>query len=1017
MKRRLFKGTGVMHRRSIWCFCGWSLALFIALLISGDHCIADQEAGPHKAGPLSPKEELATFQLHSGFRIELVACEPSIVDPVAMAFDEEGRLFVAEMPGYPNGGVATGSIHSGKIKLLEDRDGDGYYEKCRTYAEGLRLPTSVMPWKGGLLAAVAPDIIFFEDTNGDGRADRQRSVYTGFDLSNSEQLINSLQWGLDNWVYGCAGMYGGTIRSVEKPDMPPVELRSRGVRFHPEQPGSLEPTSGGGQFGLAADDGQRWLTNTNSQHLRHIILPDHYLRRNRLLPISAVTLDIPDHGAACKVYRLSPFEAWRVERTARRARGPDARRFPATELVPGGYITSGCSPVVYMAELFPESYRGNTFICDPANNLVHRDLLVPRGATFTAHRADADHEFLASTDNWFRPVNLTVGPDGALYLADFYREAIETPLSLPDDIKKKVNLESRGRGRIWRIVPADFHQPKRPSLGHAPAQELVHHLTDSNSWWRLTAQRLLVERQDPAAIKPLQELARSAPSPQGRVHALWALQGLHALEVSQVEQALKDPDAGVREQALRLAEPYLARSAPLQKAAVALAEDASPRVRFQLAFTLGEAQSPQIVKALTKILRRDGPDPWTQAAALSSSSRVVHRLLRELVSEEPFSGHAAAAQLQLFTHVAALIGARGQDPELASAFSLLAPRSTKTQAWQIAILEGLGQGLQNSGSPLSRLAEHPSPGLKNVLKQVEPLFQQAAKDATDQGQPLTSRLAAARLLGYAPFSMAAAALKELLAPRYPAQLQLAAVRALALHENAQVADLLLKSWAGYSPSVRREALEALFARPDRLPPLFKAIEDKKVLARQLEPFRIERLLKHPDAQLRAKAKILFAGQGGSDRQKIVDAYRPALSLKGEAARGKIVFKKTCATCHRLDNEGTEVGPDLLSALRNKTPETLLVDMFDPSREVDPRFINYIVTNKAGQVFTGMIAAETASSITLRRAEKAEDTILRNQIEEIQATAKSLMPENLETQLSRQEAADLIAYLQAVAVPK
>ena len=296
-----------MHHRCIGYGGCWILALFVL----ANRCAADVKPGTPSAGPLSPQEELATFHIAKGFRVELVACEPNVVDPVAMAFDEDGRLFVAEMPGYPNGGVATGPIHSGTIKLLEDRDGDGSYKKCTTFAAGLRLPTSVMPWNGGLLAAVAPDILFLEDSDGDGRADHRRSLYTGFDLTNSEQLINGLQWSLDNWVYGCAGMLGGVIRSVEKPDMSRIELHGRGVRFHPELPGSLEPTSGGGQFGLAADDWQHWFTNTNSQHLRHIVLPDHYLRRNPSLPVRAVTLDIPDHGAACKVYRLSPFEPWR----------------------------------------------------------------------------------------------------------------------------------------------------------------------------------------------------------------------------------------------------------------------------------------------------------------------------------------------------------------------------------------------------------------------------------------------------------------------------------------------------------------------------------------------------------------------------------------------------------------------------------------------------------------------------------------------------------------------------------
>jgi putative heme-binding domain-containing protein len=300
---------------------------------------------------------------------------------------------------------------------------------------------------------------------------------------------------------------------------------------------------------------------------------------------------------------------------------------------------------------------------------------------------------------------------------------------------------------------------------------------------------------------------------------------------------------------------------------------------------------------------------------------------------------------------------------------------------------------------------------------VLPFFTRAAAAARDEKRPAAERAAAARLLGYGPFATAPPVLRELLAPRHPGEVQLAAVRALSLHPQPQVAGLLLAPWASYSPGVRREVLEALFARADRLAGLLDAIEKKQVLAGQLEPFRLQQLRKHPNSRLRRRALALLAGQVAPDRQKVVEAYRPALDLKADAARGKEVFKKNCATCHRLENVGVEVGPDLLSALRNKSRETLLIDILDPSREVDPRYLNYLVTTKAGRQFTGMIAAETASSVTLRRAEKAEDTILRSEIDEIQATAKSLMPEELEKQLTKQDLADVIAYLQSVAAPK
>src|SRR5262249_21735072 len=313
----------------------------------------------------------------------------------------------------------------------------------------------------------------------------------------------------------------------------------------------------------------------------------------------------------------------------------------------------------------------------------------------------------------------------------------------------------------------------------------------------------------------------------------------------------------------------------------------------------------------------------------------------------------------------------------------------------------------------ARLWERPAPELKKALDQTLPFFTAASRAAGDEKTSAEKRSAAVRLLAFGPFTLAAADLKELLAPQAPQQVQLAAVRALSAHEDPRVAEILLAPWGGYSPTLRREVLEALFARSGRLHALLSAIEKKQVNAGQLEPARLARLRTHPDVKLRQRATKLLAGLAVTDRQKVVQVYRDALDLKGDAIRGKAVFKKTCATCHRLENEGTEVGPDLLSALRSKTPEILLVDILDPSREVDPRYLDYLVTTTAGRVFTGMIVAETASSLTLRRAEKTEDVILRNQIDSIQATAKSLMPEGLESQLKRQDLADVIAYLQAV----
>jgi len=1000
-------------------FAGIFLVLVVAIWLepAADRPAPAGPAAPATPkSPLSPKDELATFKVLPGFRVELAASEPEVVDPVAMAFDEEGSLYVAEMRGYPNKGVGTGTITSGRIRKLTEPDDKGVYRKSTVYAEGLRFPNSVLPYRGGLLVTMPPDILYFEDTNGDGVADKKRVLYTGFELKNIQAMVNGLQYGLDNWVHANGGGGGGTIRSGEAKDMKPLELRSRGVRFRPDQPGSLEATSGGGQFGLVQDEYQRWFTATNSQHLRHIVLPDHYLARNPYLPVSAVVLDIPDgvngHGAVCKVNRISPFEAWRVERTGQRAGAPDAKRFAASELVPGGFVTSSCSPLVYTADLFPGPFRGNTFVCEPANNLIHRDILEPTGATFSAKRADADCEFLASTDIWFRPVYLTLGPDGAIYVADFYREAIETPLSLPEDIKKKMNLDSQGRGRIWRIVPEGSPPFKKPALGKATSAELVDQLANPNSWWRLTAQRLLVERGDKATVPALKTLLKESNFGPARAHALWTLHALGGLDDTLIEKALEDRSPGVREQALRLSEDRLAKSAPLRTAVARLADDNVGRVRFQLAFTLGAADAPELTAALAKVLRRDADDRWTQTAVLSSAATSAPVLLDMLVHDRDFLKGITPGQLNLMTRLAALIGARSNNKELAQALQLVVEEK-ENAAWQVAVLEGLGQGQQLANRSLAKLWQDPPAELKDAVGKVRPFFQRAAETAKDGKKPAAERIAAVRLLGYGPFAMAESALPELLAPSHAGELQQAAVRSLARQDDAKVFPLLLSQWNSYGPDVRREVVEAFFTRTDRLRLLLDAIEKKTIAAAHLEPARVDQLRNHRDAEIKKRATALLASRTAPERQKIIDEYKSSLALEADPARGKLVFQKVCASCHRLENEGKEVGPDLLSALKTKTRDGLLIDILDPSREVDPRYVNYVVSTKGGKVMTGMIAANGATSLTLRRANKEEEEVLRSEIDEVQATAKSLMPDELEKQLDKQQLADLIAYLMKV----
>jgi putative membrane-bound dehydrogenase-like protein len=964
---------------------------------------------PSAPGPRSPEDERASFHIVEGFKVELVASEPAIVDPVAMCFDARGRLFVCEMRGYPNGGVGTGNETRGKIKCLRDRDGDGRFETVSTFAEGLRFPMGITPYREGVIVAVAPDVIYLEDSNQDDKADKSQVLYTGFNLANIQQMVNSLQWGLDNWIYGCAGSDGGTIRSLERPDSPPVLLGNRGFRFKPDQPASLEPTSGGGQYGLTADDYQHWFTATNSQHLRQIVLPAHYLKRNPALPVSAVTVDIPEHGPAAKVFRISPFEPWRLERTMRRAGGPDAIRFPKTELMPGGFFTSACSPLIYTGDLFPKEFYGNNFVCDPANNLIHRELLQDNGAIFRAVRAYPDREFLASEDNWFRPVHLSIGPDGAMYVLDFYREVIETPLSLPEDIKKQLNLESRGRGRIWRIAPTHFKPSRLPDLSHYSVGELVHQLTHANSWRRLTAQRLLIEgkrtdaeeniRQQLAALSKTAIENASPAQNAGWVNLLWTLHGLGKLTAEDLEPALRG-GTGVRENALRLSEPYLSSSQKLRE--VFKKAGSTPRVRFQLALSAGFLPPEDAALVLHEILKQDANDSWTITAALSSAAECGVLLAVKLASE-------ARPDLTTLSRVAAMIGARAQNNEIASVLKLTLSSNIQAGA-NIALLDGLGRGMQSQRTSLATWLSQPPPGAVEVARLVRNQFEYSVEVLKNPQASTSDRLQAARLLAYAPFEDAHLALASALTPSTPIDVQLAAINSLSRHSDKRVAEVFLKELKTYGPTARTAVLDALLSRADHTLALLAAMEQGKVPPSVLAPAQIQQLKQHPNSNVKSKALTLFKQTVDFDRANVIRAYSEALKLKGDPKSGQAVFRKYCSACHQLDGIGHDVGANLLATLGNKSGEDLLIALFDPNREVDPRYVTYQVGTTDERILSGIVVAESPSSITLRRSEGLEDVILRKDLSFFRSTALSLMPVGFEKELKPQDVADLLAYL-------
>src|SRR6184192_782243 len=515
--------------------------------------------------PTPARDAAKTFRVLDGFRMDLLAAEPMVASPVAMAYDENGRAYVCEMRDYPYTDKAHHQRNQenptdaaiGSVRLLEDTDGDGVFDKSTLFAEGLSWPTGVACWKGGVFVAATPDIWYLKDTDGDGKADIRRKVFTGFHKFNVQAVMNNLVWGLDNHIHGAGSSNGGQIRPGDNPDANPLVMTRNDFCFDPvtEQ---FELLSGGARFGGTFDDwGHRFLCDIRNP-AQHVVLPQRYLARNPYLAARGPLHDMAESGDQLPVYRISPPEPWRVVR-AKRWAGERDIVMPRSELVGVGVVTSSSGVTSYRGTAYPEKYRGNVFVCECAGNLLYRLQLTPDGSTFKAKRVDGQAEMVASTDNWFRPVNFVNAPDGTLHVVDMYRENIEHPWSIPDDIHAAVDLESgRDRGRLWRLTPPNFTPRKPPRLGHATTLKLVATLENPNSWWRETAQRLLFERQDQSAVPALRKMVKRGRTAQARLHALWTLAGLNSLNDEDVLAGLEDQAAGVRENAVKLAELRLA---------------------------------------------------------------------------------------------------------------------------------------------------------------------------------------------------------------------------------------------------------------------------------------------------------------------------------------------------------------------------------------------------------------------------------------------------------------------------
>jgi len=980
-------------------FRGSCFGLFLSVVLAQ---AVPPELDPQKDLPrfpaVDPANALQTFQLKPGFRLELAAAEPNVIDPIALSFDENGRMFVVEMNDYSE----RREEQLGRIRVLEDLDGDGRFEKATVLADRLPWPTGVICYDGGVFVASSPDILYLKDTTGDGKADVRRVVYTGFgsgkDRLNVQALLNGFNWGLDNRIHGATAPNGGIVTNLVVTGRAPLNLNGRDFYFDPRSM-ELFAENGGGQYGFSYDSKGRKFVCSNSHHIQTMMYEARYAERNPFYAMPGALVDIAVDGPAAEVYRISPEEPWRVIRTKWRVSGV------SPGIVEGGgrsagYFTGATGVTMYRGNAFPLEFHDNGFTGDAGGNLVHRKIIHPDGPGVKAARPSDEQtvEFLASRDTWFRPVQFANGPDGALYVIDMYREIIEHPWSLPEQMKKHLDLNSgNDRGRIYRVVPDGFKRPGSPRLGDATIAQLVATLENANGWHRDTAARLLYERQDKSAVPLLQTLVAKSSSPLARMHSLYALDGLGALEVKAILIGLHDADETVRAHAVKLSEKFLPDASSqetLWPALRALTDDPSIGVRYQLAFTLGEVKHPDRIKALSEIVVRDASNSWMRAAALSSLADGSGTMFTLMGRNEVFIGSTAGKEF--LTSLIGMIGAKNQTGEVAAVVKLLA--ASEDPQFVFPLIRAFGDGLKRAGS-----------SSKNLVEYFKPVFARAATVAANPTANETARVQAIQLLGVASYADSGPTLVGLLDQNQSQAIQLGAVEALGRLADARVALELTQRFASMTPRIRDSALSALLARPERAAVLLEAIEKGSIHPSDLTSSQIQFLKNHRDTGVQKQAEKLFANFGLAHRDDAIKTFQPALELNGNPAQGKVIFQERCASCHRLEETGFALGPDMVT-VKNSGKEKMLVNILDPNREVAPNYKAFEVETKNEESSIGLVANETATSVTLRQAFGKETVILRSQIGKIRSQEQSLMPEGLEAGLTLQGMADLLEYI-------
>lgn len=994
------------------------------LALMGLLCACAGNRKPDYKG-LNATEALATIKVPDGFEVELLAAEPLVFSPVDMEIDEFGNLYVVEMPGYP-----LDKTLSGKIVHISDGDGDGVMDKRTIFRDGLMLPTGIQRWKNGFLVTDAPHIFYLEDKDKDGWAETIDTLITGFGLTNPQHNMNSPTYGLDNWIYVAHenviktrdyveefGDQGTEVYYSSDPNgvRLPKNANGRSVRF---KPGSreLEMMSNQCQFGQTFDKWGRWLGSSNSNHIFQEMLANRYFERNMSLPSSEAMTSLSDHLNAAEVFPTTT--------------NPDRQL-----LTNVGVMTSACGITAYTGSAFPAPFDGDiVFVAEPVSNLVHVDVLKNSDAGYSASRVMHNSEFFTSTDYWSRPVNMYVGPDGALYILDYYRRVIESPEWMSKEAIEEGNLyDGIDKGRIYRVSAKNGEKAnwiKQLEFGRASGNELVQKLAHPNAWWRINAQRLLIDRKETGLVSDLTTMATTNSYDMARLHALWTLEGLQQLSQETIIRALHDSVAGIRENAIRLAESRLSSSPVLAQELLNMGAEKDPKARFQLLLTLGQLNSSKAYAVRSSILFNNIQDKWIQVAALSAASSHTGPLLSDVLKR---FNKEIPAYASLIERLTTMVGSTDEGVLVSQLIQQATASSHSTpKGWEASILTGLATGIQNrvSSQPVVKADQQKlvelffqttsdemrSAALKllKVTGVADPLLREntvarAIAQATDTAISVKKRAAAADLISIGKADEHLSVLTGLLVPREPIPVQLAALRTMASISGTSGCEYLIAEWAILTAEVRESSIPLFLRDSTKIRLLIAALEKGVISAGTIGFGASVSLMLNPIEEIRERARKLFTDNAAKAKE-VANSYKEALKQPGDAEKGKSVYIDNCAICHQIKGSfGVAFGPDL-GTIHNWKKDDVLANIIDPNLAIVAGFDIWEVETNDREIVQGVVAAESATAVTLKNNGKLDVIINRNTIKSMKSLGISAMPSGLEKNISKVEMANLLEFL-------